>query len=325
MRHYHNLLYVSHGTMDETEGLKQALNLARNNGAPLKILIVRPAFPDKFPEHRKKYEESLLEQTKTLVKATQAAIKIEAGSVDISMALVGDKTPTINIIQHVLQQGHDLVIKEATPRDKKSGFKAIDMDLLRKCPVPVWLCRPLNQSRQHIQVAVAIDPESQEPSAAHLSRRMLELSRRLADSCSGELHIIACWDYEFEAYLRGNMWIKTSDDEITQTVLKAQNQHRAALDELIKSSEIVGAQHIHHLRGKATTLIPDLVQDKGIDILVMGTVARTGIPGFIIGNTAENIIQKLTCSLIALKPQGFVSPVKALNKGEYAGGKTVGD
>lgn len=31
----------------------------------------------------------------------------------------------------------------------------------------------------------------------------------------------------------------------------------------------------------------------------------------IIGNTAENILQKIDCSLLALKPLGFVSPVKA--------------
>lgn len=43
----------------------------------------------------------------------------------------------------------------------------------------------------------------------------------------------------------------------------------------------------------------------------MGTVARTGIPGFIIGNTAENTLREIRCSLLALKPNGFVSPVKA--------------
>ena len=43
----------------------------------------------------------------------------------------------------------------------------------------------------------------------------------------------------------------------------------------------------------------------------MGTVARSGIPGFLIGNTAEDIVQKLTCSLVALKPNDFVSPVAA--------------
>jgi nucleotide-binding universal stress UspA family protein len=57
--------------------------------------------------------------------------------------------------------------------------------------------------------------------------------------------------------------------------------------------------------------IPDFIDQNDIDILVMGTVARTGIYSFVIGNTAENILQKLSCSLLALKPKGFVSPVKA--------------
>jgi nucleotide-binding universal stress UspA family protein len=311
MRHYHNLLYVSHGNADETEGLKQALSLARNNEATLSVLVVSPEFPKDFPEYQKKYEESLREEVEVSIKETKAAIKLDEGVVDISIELATDKTPAVKIIQHVLQHGHDLVIKEAEPREKKSGFKALDMDLLRKCPVPVWLCRPIKHSRQHIQVAVAIDPESQEPAAENLSKRMLELSRSLADSCSGELHIVSCWDYVFEEYLRHNVWVKVADDELIRTVHGAQNEHRAALEKLIKASGVSGNQHVHHLRGKADELIPEFAKDKKIDILVMGTVARTGIPGFMIGNTAENIVQKLTCSLMALKPQGFVSPVKA--------------
>jgi nucleotide-binding universal stress UspA family protein len=41
----------------------------------------------------------------------------------------------------------------------------------------------------------------------------------------------------------------------------------------------------------------------------MGTVARTGIAGFFMGNTAESILTQLECSVLTLKPQGFVSPV----------------
>ncbi|SHO59325.1 universal stress protein [Vibrio quintilis] len=311
MRHYHNLLYVSHGTTDETEGLKQALSLARNNDAPLKVLIVCPDFPAEFPGYQKDYQESILAVAEARVQRTRDALKLEEGAVEVSMALVSDTTPAINIIQHVLQHGHDLVIKEAESQDNRCGLKTIDMNLLRKCPVPVWLCRPIQHSRQHIRVAVAIDPKAQEAAAESLSKRMLALSRSLADSCSGELHILSCWDYEFEAYLRGNMWIKTSDAEIDQTIVRTQAEHRAALDALIQSSGISGLHQIHHLRGKATELIPDFAQNQNIDILVMGTVARTGLPGFMIGNTAENIVQKLNCSLMGLKPQGFVSPVKA--------------
>ncbi|NOX27109.1 MAG: universal stress protein [Gammaproteobacteria bacterium] len=311
MHHYHNPLYICHGAEDETEGLKQALSLARNNEAPLKVLVVNPEFPQEFTDYQKKYTKFLLAQVETSIKSTKEAIKLEEGTVDISIELIGDKHPTIKIIQYVLQHSHDLIIKEAEASDSKVGFKAIDMSLLRKCPIPVWLCRPIKHSHQYIQVAVAIDPISQEPAAHDLSIRMLKLSRSFADNCSGELHIVSCWDYEFEEYIRGNVWTGVTDDERMKAVNKVQHEHRSALEKLIKKAGISGTHHVHHQRGRADELIPTFVTDKKIDILVMGTVARTGIPGFMIGNTAENIVQKLTCSLMALKPNGFVSPVKA--------------
>lgn len=45
MRRYQSILFVSRGTSDETNALKQALGLARNNGASLHFLVVAPAFP----------------------------------------------------------------------------------------------------------------------------------------------------------------------------------------------------------------------------------------------------------------------------------------
>lgn len=311
MRHYHNLLYVSHGTSDETEGLKQALSLARNNEAPLKVLVVCPEFPKEFPDFKKKFEESLLAQVESSLNSTKEAIKLEEDSVDISMELISDKAPAIKIIQYVMQHGHDMVLKEAESYGDNRGFKAIDMELLRKCPCPVWLSHPIKHSRKHIQVAVAIDPENQEPASVALSKRMLELSRSLADSCNGELHIISCWDFPLEDHIRHSVWADISEEKLTQWVLQVKQEHRATLENLIGSAKLSGSYKVHHLRGEADELIPTYVKEKETNILVMGTVARTGIQGFMMGNTAENIIQKLTCSLLALKPQGFVSSVKA--------------
>ena len=311
MRDYHNLLYVSHGTTDESAGLKQALSLARNNQAMLKIMIISPEFPKDFPDYQQKYEETLRAQTRSSVEASLTSLGLAADIIPMTIELLSDKTPAVKIIQEILRHGHDLVIKEAEPRDKITGFKAIDMDLLRKSPVPVWLSRPIPQSRQDIQVAVAIDPESEEAAAEALSRHMLQLSRSLADSCSGKLQIISCWDYAFEGYLRDSSWMKSSDSEIAKIVEKAEKEHYQKLLTLIKDSSIEGNYQIHHLRGGVSECLPVFVQQQQIDILVMGTLARTGIPGFIIGNSAENIVQNLSCSLLALKPQGFTSPVKA--------------
>lgn len=311
MENFHNILYVSHGTTDETGGLKQGISLARNNKAPLKVLVAGPEFPSNLPDHKVKFEQSLMEQATASVRSAKEALKLEGDAVRITVELASGKHPAIRIIQEVLKNGHDLLVKEAETHDRGRGFKAIDMALLRKCPCPVWLSRPISRSRSEIKVAVAIDPENHEPEAEALSLRMLQLSRSLANSCSRELHIVSCWDYEFEGYLRHNHWVRMDDEEVADVVSEAGKTHEATLQKLLGDSEISGSQVIHHLRGQPEKLIPKYVEENGIDILVMGTVARTGIAGFVIGNTAEDIIQELSCSLMALKPLGFVSPVEA--------------
>lgn len=310
MHHFANILYVSHGTTDETGGLKQALSLARNNKAPLKVLIACPEFADDMPDFRKKYEDSLLEQANTSINATRTLLNIADEEIEISVELASDDRPSIRIVKEVLHHDHDLLVKEAEIPEQGGGFRAIDMALLRKCPCPVWLSRPIERSRNEIQVAVAIDPEGEQEAAQALSRRMLELSRSLADSCSGMLQVVSCWDFEYENFLRNNPWSKKSEQEIAEIVAETRGRHCRALDRLINESGMDGAYEIHHRRGRAEDMIPAFVAEQQIDILVMGTVARTGIAGWMIGNTAENIVQELTCSLIALKPQGFVSPVK---------------
>lgn len=42
----------------------------------------------------------------------------------------------------------------------------------------------------------------------------------------------------------------------------------------------------------------------------MGTVCRTGAPGLLIGNTAEKILYEVDCSVLTVKPDGFVTPVR---------------
>ena len=63
------------------------------------------------------------------------------------------------------------------------------------------------------------------------------------------------------------------------------------------------------LRGKPSNMITRYVGNHEIDLLVMGSVTRTGIPGLIIGHTAERVLHQVDCSVLMLKPHGFVSPV----------------
>lgn len=58
----------------------------------------------------------------------------------------------------------------------------------------------------------------------------------------------------------------------------------------------------HLVRGSANKEIPALEKWIKADLVVMGTEAHTGIPGFIMGNTAETILNQIDCSVLAIKP-----------------------
>ena len=82
------------------------------------------------------------------------------------------------------------------------------------------------------------------------------------------------------------------------------------LDDFLKQYTLEKVRHqVHLLKGRASELIPQLAQKKRINLLVMGTLCRTGIPGFFIGNTAEKVLHRVNCSVLTVKPEGFITPV----------------
>jgi nucleotide-binding universal stress UspA family protein len=64
------------------------------------------------------------------------------------------------------------------------------------------------------------------------------------------------------------------------------------------------------VQGDPEGAVARFVESHGVDLVVMGTLARTGIPGLLMGNTAERVLHRLRASVLAVKPPGFVSPVE---------------
>jgi nucleotide-binding universal stress UspA family protein len=64
------------------------------------------------------------------------------------------------------------------------------------------------------------------------------------------------------------------------------------------------------LKGEPGHLIPKLAAKLEVGLIVMGTVSRTGVAGLFIGNTAERILRQVGCSVLTVKPDGFVTPVR---------------
>jgi universal stress protein E len=57
------------------------------------------------------------------------------------------------------------------------------------------------------------------------------------------------------------------------------------------------------------TEIEKTIQSDSVDLVILGSISRTGIRGLLTGNTAERIFAAVDCSLWVLKPTGWQSPV----------------
>jgi nucleotide-binding universal stress UspA family protein len=215
----------------------------------------------------------------------------------------------VEIIRAVLAGQHDLVIKVAEPSSgvHHAVFGSIDRHLLRKCPCPLWLADP-GYDRPLGRVLAAVDPAPRSAVQAALSRRVLSLAQDLASRSAAQLHVVHAWQ------VLGDRFLGVSDrldPETTQLTGETLNYHRRRLDELLEACGLeAGRATIHLVRGPAGEVVPEVARRVDADLVVMGTVGRVGIPGLLIGNTAERILGDLDCSVLALKPAGFVSPVQ---------------
>lgn len=309
MNQFSKILFVSNGISEDTEALQHALRLASDNKTALDVLIICPPFSHGHEEYQNSYETFLTEKMQHTVEVAKTTLK-QKGNVATRIDLEWGNTPDIRIVQRVLRSSYDLVVKAAESNEGTKGFKALDMSLLRKCPCALYLHRPFNSTKP-IHVAAAIDPKDNEGCGRDLALKLLNLSNALALHYHGDLSIISCWDFPLENFLRQSVFVDIPTQELDNTAMQESNSHYELLQALIHEAKIKEEPTIYHQKGEPTELIPSIIEEQKIDILVMGTVARTGISGFIIGNTAENILQKIHCSLLALKPQGYVSPVKA--------------
>jgi len=64
------------------------------------------------------------------------------------------------------------------------------------------------------------------------------------------------------------------------------------------------------VQGTPSEMVPEQTRVLFADTLVMGTVARVGIPGLLIGNTAEDTLNQVTCSVLTVKPPDFECPLR---------------
>lgn len=323
MKRFKNILCVMESEGACQSALERAMTLAENNQATVTVATVTerlklsggmPGGGSVPPDLQARVTAAQTQWLETLVEPYRERIEVN------TLVLTG--TPFLEIIRDVLRNGRDLVIKCPESPDWLDRFLAgDDMHLLRKCPCPVWLVKP-ETSATYQRILAAVDVDDSYPTDELMTRQALntmimELAGSMAVSEFAELHVVHAWEAIGESAMRHGAFMSRPEDEANAYVEKTRRHHAQRLDELMQETGTrLGTDameylkpRLHQLKGWARQEIPALAKRLRVDCIVMGTVARTGIRGLIMGNTAETILEQIDCSVLAIKPPGFVTPV----------------
>jgi nucleotide-binding universal stress UspA family protein len=311
MKRFKNILVVAEQDDSQTRSLlNTAIDLARRNDAVLTVLSV----VDDIPKRRRYLQrgDRRVDLVDLMIGSRIAELKEATPQTEVPVHYdVTSGTAYLKVIERVNIYGHDLVLTVPMPPIRKVGLGSASttMHLLRKCPVPVWVHSPLSATANALLVAVGpIDDET-----ADLNLRLLELGSSMAAITDSELHVVHAWRLEGETMLRSSR-LAYSTEEIDEMGSEVRANAEAHLQELLDELGEAGrAAHIHVRKGHAGDMIPAVIEEINPRAIVMGTVARSGIPGLIIGNTAERVLVAVDRTVLAVKPNGFVSPVSAIS------------
>jgi universal stress protein E len=322
MRVFDNTLYIV-GDSDGLPGLKRALALTNTETGSISLVsiiesIIHPIGSSKFYTELKEAFEALRHERLAMLE--KLANSVPKG---ISVTYeVMDGRSYVEAIKRVLLYKHDLVVANAADSDHKGNrlFVSEEMQLLRKCPCPVLLLKS-SQAGPFKRVLATLDFEyydtpDTEQSEPTLNDEILEVSATIASEAKGKLDIINVYEIPGEGAMTAG-WIpmninsfsdyanscaKTSKDKVDMQVKRS--KHRLGTTVFDQSTV-----ETHIVHGRARSTIPEVAETLKTDLIVMGTVGRAGTSGLLLGNTAETILNHIDCSVLALKPPGFETPI----------------
>jgi universal stress protein E len=210
----------------------------------------------------------------------------------------------IEIIREVEQSRHDVVIvgMRNVGAVRRFLFGSTARRLLHNCPCPVWVTRPDPRPVPHnILVTSDFSP---------VSEITLKLGLAIGELCGAKVHLLHAVDY-----LLDRLWsvglLFTNTEEYHAHVQAEARERLCEQLARVAGGLPAAAVEVHVVDGMSVpdTAILEFIDDHKIDLLLMGTMARGGLPGVAIGNTAERLVTHVPCSMVAVKPADFKSPV----------------
>lgn len=217
-----------------------------------------------------------------------------------------------SIIAAQQEEGCGLVVKQHRPDNplKRALLTPDDWKLLRSCPVPVLLVKG-SRAWSGGNILAAVDVGSADAEHCALHAGILSHAFDIASLARGELHVLSAHPAP----------LLSAADPAFQLRESIAARYREAC-QAFQDEYGIGSHQLHIAEGPADLLIPQLASQLDAVVTVIGSVARSGLSGALIGNTAEVVLDALESDVLVLKPEALC---ESLEKQLATGPAQAGD
>ncbi len=299
------ILAVVDAERDNQPALSRAYELASKTGASVTaMMVVYDLSYDMTtmlsPDERESMRDAV---TKEYAKWLATHLR-EQGFTETDIVVEWNNRAYESIIYYTLNNQIDLVVKATKKHDDLASviFTPTDWHLMRKCPRPVLLVKE-HDWPEGGEIIAAVNVGSEDDEHAALNDKLTLIANDYASLLKGSVNLVNSYPStplniaievpEFDP--------DTYHDAVKNHHLKEMRSH--ALKYGIPENKCVVRE------GLPEKVIPQVAKTLDAELVVIGTVGRVGISAALIGNTAEHVIDELNCDVLAIKPDGFVSPL----------------
>jgi universal stress protein E len=291
----HNILAIVDKPKHKQVAVARALTLGRDFGAHVELaaFTYHPMYDNRevFETHQRQAikKELLRQQTqrlRDLVLDTHSAFE------DVSIRPVWTRDIPGWVKSRVAEKNVDLVVKTGH-HSKSVAHTPLDWKLLRETSAPLLLTSSASWSSQ-ITILAALDLNRLDAAHQNLNATVLDAATEMARVHNGKVHCV--YAIEISRVLAGLDTIKPR--ALAKTV------RDQAMKEMIRLTKPYGIpkSRLHLPIGSVGTVVNQTASTVEADLLVMGTTARKGVKGLIIGNSAERVLEKCWNDVLAVKP-----------------------
>jgi universal stress protein E len=203
------------------------------------------------------------------------------------------------VAREVASEQIDLVVTEPV-RGRAHGFTQEDWRMLAHCPAPVLVVKSAgNDPYRHL--VAAVDPLHAHAKPAELDTEILRIAKGLKQRTGAELRVVHCFTPVAELVRDAIERLPLEDAERA-----LESARREALRSLVASAKLP-QESTDLIPGKPAAVLEKLVDRGAADLLIMGGLSRGRLKDFLIGSTAQRLLERSRSDVLVVKAAGFAS------------------